>query len=152
MRSGGAIPPHKRGISAILARHPMKTWQKACDTLSVILSRKGIARYGGVSRTGPLSAQRQISPKALVTKIRVSAPTPHEMHWRGRGVTARGATPLKCFQRVSKRFGIPHAIYRAQNPETPKSLKKVSREGEEFGTPRPQTPKKFRKKPEKSEK
>ena len=25
MRSGGAIPPLKRGISAILARYPMKT-------------------------------------------------------------------------------------------------------------------------------
>ena len=32
MRSGGAMPPHKRGISAILARYPMKTRQNACDT------------------------------------------------------------------------------------------------------------------------
>ena len=55
MRSGGAIPPpHKRGILAILARHHMKTRQKGCDTPSAILSRKGIARYGRVSRTGPL--------------------------------------------------------------------------------------------------
>ena len=46
------------------------------------------------------------------------------------------------------RIGISPAIYRAQNPETPKSLKKVSRE--EFGTPRPRTPEKFRKKSEKS--
>ena len=44
--------------------------------------------------------------------------------------------------------GISPTIYRAQNPETPKSLKKVSRE--EFGTPRPRTPKKFRKRSEKS--
>ena len=56
MRSGGAIPPPlKRGISAILARYPMKTRQKRAIPPSAILSRKGIARYGGVSRTGPLS-------------------------------------------------------------------------------------------------
>ena len=47
--------PHKRGISAILARYPVKTRQNTCDTPSAILSRKGIARYGSVSRTGPLS-------------------------------------------------------------------------------------------------
>ena len=56
MRSGGAIPPLKRGISAILARYPMKTRQMGAIPPSAILSRKGIARYGGVSRTGPLSA------------------------------------------------------------------------------------------------
>ena len=57
MRSGGAIPPpliDKRGISAILARYPMKTRRKRAIPPSAILSRKGIARYGGVSRTGPL--------------------------------------------------------------------------------------------------
>ena len=58
MRSGGAIPPPpppgKRGISAILARYPMKTRQMGAIPPSAILSRKGIARYGGVSRTGPL--------------------------------------------------------------------------------------------------
>ena len=49
-------PPLKRGISAIPARYPMKTRQSACDTpLCDTLSRKGIARYGGASRTGPLS-------------------------------------------------------------------------------------------------
>ena len=41
-------------------------------------------------------------------------------------------------------IGISPATCRAQNPEIPKSLKKASRE--EFGTPRPRTPKKFRKK------
>ena len=57
MRSGGAItPPLKRGISATLARYPMKTRQTGAIPPSAILSRKGIARYGGVSRTGPLSA------------------------------------------------------------------------------------------------
>ena len=54
MRSGGAIPPHKRGISAILARYHMKTRQMGAIPPSAILSRRGIARYGGVSRTGPL--------------------------------------------------------------------------------------------------
>ena len=47
-------PPPKRGISAILARYPMKTRQTGAILPSAILSRKGIARYGGVSRTGPL--------------------------------------------------------------------------------------------------
>ena len=56
MRSGGAIPPLKRGISAILARCPMKTRQMGAIPPSAILSRKGIARYGGVSRPGPLSS------------------------------------------------------------------------------------------------
>ena len=57
MRSGGAIPPspHKRGISAILARYHMKTTQMGAIPPSAILSRKGIARYGGLSCTGPLS-------------------------------------------------------------------------------------------------
>ena len=55
MRSGGAIPPPlKRGISAILARYPTKIRQTGAIPPSAILSRKGIARYGGVSRTGPL--------------------------------------------------------------------------------------------------
>ena len=55
-RSAGAISALKRGISAILARYLMKTRQKRAIPPSAILSRKGIARYGGVSRTGPLSA------------------------------------------------------------------------------------------------
>ena len=55
MRSGGAIPPPQRGISAILARYPMKTRQMGAIPPFAILSQKGIARYGGVSRTGPLS-------------------------------------------------------------------------------------------------
>ena len=44
---------------------------------------------------------------------------------------------------------ISPAIYRAENPENPKSLKKVSRE--EFGTPRPRTPKKSQKGPRSQE-
>ena len=57
IRSGGAIPPLKRGISAILARYPMKTREMGARPPSAILSRKGIGRYGGVSRTGPLSGR-----------------------------------------------------------------------------------------------
>ena len=57
MRSGGAIPPppHKRGISAILVPYHMKTRQMGAIPPSAILSRKGTARFEGVSRTGPLS-------------------------------------------------------------------------------------------------
>ena len=47
-------PPLKRGISAILARYPMKTRQMGAKPPFAILSRKGIARYRGVSRAGPL--------------------------------------------------------------------------------------------------
>ena len=36
IRSGGAIPPHKSGISAILARYPMKTRQNACDATKTL--------------------------------------------------------------------------------------------------------------------
>ena len=61
MRSGGAIPPLKRGISAILARYPMKTRQMGAIPPSAILSRKGIARYGGVSRPGPLRESIRIA-------------------------------------------------------------------------------------------
>ena len=65
MQSGGAIPPprHKRGISAILARYHKKTRQMDAMPPSAILSRKGIARYGGLSRTGPLRAHFTV-PKA----------------------------------------------------------------------------------------
>ena len=56
MRIGGAMPPLKRGISALLARYPMKTRQTGAIPPSAILSRKGVARYWGVSRTGPLGA------------------------------------------------------------------------------------------------
>ena len=61
-------PPLKRGISAILARYPMKTRQMGAIPPSAILSRKGIARYGGVSRTGPLRSdiERNISNVALM--------------------------------------------------------------------------------------
>ena len=44
MQSGGAIPPLKRGFSAIPARYRMKTRQMGAIPPSAILSRKGIAR------------------------------------------------------------------------------------------------------------
>ena len=47
--------PHKRGIAAILARYPMKRKRTRAIPPSAIISWNGIARYGGVSRTGPLS-------------------------------------------------------------------------------------------------
>ena len=49
-----------------------------------------------------------------------------------------------------QRIEISPAIYTAEKPENPKSLKKVSRE--EFGTPRPRTPKKSQKSPKSQEK
>ena len=70
MRSGGAIPPAplKRGISVILARYPMKTRQMGAIPPSAILSREGIARYGGVSLTGSLSLRvnRGVTKSGLV--------------------------------------------------------------------------------------
>ena len=50
----GRYPPIKRGISAILAQYPMITRQMGAIPPSAILSRKGHARYGRVSRIGPL--------------------------------------------------------------------------------------------------
>ena len=55
-------PPLKRGISAILPRYPIKTRQMGAIPPSAILSRKGIARYGGVSRTGPLRQYSALFP------------------------------------------------------------------------------------------
>ena len=81
MQSGAAIPPPlKRGISAILARYPRKTRQTARDISSAILSRKGIARYGGVSRTGPLSSKirgfPQIGKIPTLIKLKLALPPP----------------------------------------------------------------------------
>ena len=72
MRRGGAILPHKRGISAIRGRYPMKTRQHRCDTpASAILSRKVTARYGGLSRIGPPSFRaRQRSREGALRRIR----------------------------------------------------------------------------------
>ena len=72
MQSGGAIPPLKRGISAILARYPTKTRRMCAIPPSAILSRKGIARYGGLSSTGPLSMMEQMVPFSQESRISIS--------------------------------------------------------------------------------
>ena len=66
--------PLKRGISAIPARYPMKTRQ---IPPSAILSRKGIARYGEVSRTGPL----RIVTKSLRRPFCTSSKDWHRGQW-----------------------------------------------------------------------
>ena len=50
-------PPQKGYLSDTCAI-PYENKGNVCDTPSAILSRKGIARYGGVSRTGPLRTKR----------------------------------------------------------------------------------------------
>ena len=62
--------PPQKGISAIPARYPMKTRQMGAIPPSAILSRKGIVRYGGVSRTGPLSCGIVLCDSAAV-RIRI---------------------------------------------------------------------------------
>ena len=75
--------------------------------------------------------------------------------WGGLGVGwGQAKEPASQYARVCQNDPLAYyrwislATYRVQNPETPKSLKKVSRE--EFGTPRPRTPKEFEQKSEKS--
>ena len=58
MRSRGAIPPPQKGYLSDSSAIPYENKANGCDTPSAILSRKGIARYGGVSRTGPLRARQ----------------------------------------------------------------------------------------------
>ena len=71
-------PPLKRGISAILARYPMKTRQMGAIPPSAILSRKGIARYGGASRPGPLRVRFGYgSCMERFERFRFSVPTVH---------------------------------------------------------------------------
>ena len=63
MRSGGAIPPPpQKGYLSDTCAVPMKTRQIGAIPPSAILSRKGIARYGGpgLSRTG--AAKGSIEP------------------------------------------------------------------------------------------
>ena len=56
MRSGGAIPPHSKGVSQRYLRDTLwKQGKMGAIPPSATLSRTGIARYGGASRTGPLS-------------------------------------------------------------------------------------------------
>ena len=55
MRSRGEIPPPPKGYLSNTSAIPYENKANGCDTPPAILSRKGIARYGGVSRTGLLS-------------------------------------------------------------------------------------------------
>ena len=47
-------PPPQKGYLSDTCAIPYENKAKGCDTPSAMLSRKGIARYGGVSRSGPL--------------------------------------------------------------------------------------------------
>ena len=47
-------PPPQKGYLSDTSAIPIKTRQMGAIPPSAILSRKGIARYGGLSRTGPL--------------------------------------------------------------------------------------------------
>ena len=81
MRSGGAIPPLKRGISAIPARDQMKIWQMRAIPPSAILFQKGVARYGGgishwAAKLEPpeFKSTVNLSRKETQTMVRVSSP------------------------------------------------------------------------------
>ena len=77
-------PPPKRGISAILSRYPMQTRQMGAIHPSAILSQTGVARYGGVSRTGPLSAHFCEGLRALWRRVAGEyADADCRFHWQG---------------------------------------------------------------------
>ena len=57
--NGGAIPPHTRGISAILARYPMKQGKWVRNPPLRYYLERYCAIEGGVSRTGQLRAKTQ---------------------------------------------------------------------------------------------
>ena len=91
VRSGGAIPPPplKRGISAIVARCPMKTRQKRAIPPSAILSRKGIARYGGVSHIGPLSGKFKELFAFSTTGLCAQSSVNHHFHFLSKSIKGR---------------------------------------------------------------
>ena len=65
-------PPLKRGISAILARYLMKTRQMGAIPPSAILSRKGIARYGGgISHWAAKGANSNVQKRVGIFSLRV---------------------------------------------------------------------------------
>ena len=72
-----------------------------------------------------------------VVKVRFSG-----FPWLCSGPTEKDKRRQKGAEHVK---GISPAIYKAQNPENPKSLQTVSQG--EFGIPRPSTPKKFEQNP-----
>ena len=55
-------PPPQKGYLSDTCAISYENKANGCDTPSAILSRKGIARYGGVSRTGPLSLRPRTPP------------------------------------------------------------------------------------------
>ena len=70
-RSGGAIPPLKTNISAILARYHMKTRQRGCDTsLCDTISKGYCAIWGGISHWAAKVAlsQKESGKRSLVAK------------------------------------------------------------------------------------
>ena len=75
MRSGGAIPaPPKawqQGYLSDTGAIPYENKANGCDTpLVAILSRKGIARYGEVSRIGPLWSLRTQNARTFPKSLR----------------------------------------------------------------------------------
>ena len=93
-------PSLKRGISAILVRYPLKTRQMVAIPPSAILSRKGIARFGGVSRIGPLRAQLVTQKRLGVCTPKLDIPlhSPQKRRWAANPPiwAANPAEPLPC--------------------------------------------------------
>ena len=88
-------PPLKRGISAIPARYPMKTRQMGAIPPSAILSRKGIARYGGgISHWAAklLSAPPPYSEEVFASQERVSGFPEKGADLRGSPGNLRGSS------------------------------------------------------------
>ena len=124
IRSGGAIPPSplKRGISAISARYPMKTRQMGAIPPSAILSREGIARYGGVSRTGPLSTAEEMQPNGHLeaqcaqhapVEVQcaptgsIATPKPRLATWETSHFSGLTNIPLKCYTKLPSEWALP---------------------------------------------
>ena len=80
MRSRGAIPPPSKGYLSDTCARPYENKENACDTPSAIPSRKGIARYGGISRTGPL--RRPSSKVNYLYEIEVTLPNSLHGFWK----------------------------------------------------------------------
>ena len=68
MRTGGAIPPLKRGISAILARYPMKTRQMGARPPSAnTISKRYCAIWGGISHWAAKQSHRPLKIPPLIS-------------------------------------------------------------------------------------
>ena len=90
MRSGGAIPPPlKRDISAILARYPVKTRQiMGAIPPSALLSRQGLARYGGGYRSIQIDYTQTLSLRGTSFRLQIQnrAARRINFHYRNRSV------------------------------------------------------------------